>query len=854
MESHQALSAGLLAPYSAPPRPVARPRAIFGLLLLLLVISLFLVLPGPAYAVDGALDPSFVSNPGVQWLPEIRGQVYYNTGGPYNGYSLLFGSFYGINLGSGTQDYHSLARLKGDGSLDTSFIFNFNIGDEIRSVYIYPHNDPLYADYILIGGNFGISTPSGNYRRVARLQPNGSLDTNFPQTFRGEGGVNAIGVIGSGDSAKILVGGYCLRTGSEDTPGPFSHLVRLNYDGNLDTGYTPWSAPNGYISDIRVSDPLFPNNVLIFCSYPKNPDGSGGTYYALLFDYNVNLSSPVTFIGDEKVDGPIFNMAKQSDGKYVLCGQFQNVYNSGSSSWVPRNRVARFSSSMVLDTGYNVGAGPDGPVTQISPMSTADDRMVLAGDFSNWNGAACGYLVRLTNTGAVDSGFTTGARADDRILKLNWFSNGSGGLIYGYFRSYNGTSRGCIAGLNGDGSLNGGYGNITVYNGGCGSVRTMAAQSDGKIIIGGGFSGVGGKYRGNLARVNPNGSLDTSFKGAVDGCLQSVALQADGKILVAGCYGQCQGYASNSLARLNPDGSLDTTFKANLGAGFDNSWEVNQVVPLSNGQLMAAGDIKKTPSYSQVPAVRLNSNGSRDIGFDASGFSISDGVWWAGQRLAVVGNNYYLIAGPYDTATTMNGGGYLARFNSTNGSLDTSFAPTAPVANIATTDGGIYDMFLQPDGKIVVGGGFTQVKEGSAARRALARFSANGSPDATFNPSINLPFGATSIIIDAMARQPNGKILFEANSFNSTYNYVSTQVARLNADGSPDSTFATGNPTNGYHFPGDNPESILRLPSGKALIGGIFGSYNGTTAFSLVRVFAGPPNFNPAEALLLLLD
>ena len=105
-------------------------------------------------------------------------------------------------------------------------------------------------------------------------------------------------------------------------------------------------------------------------------------------------------------------------------------------------------------------------------------------------------------------------------------------------------------------------------------VSSLATQSDGKIIIGGdNINGVGGKYRGGFARLNPDGSLDTSFKSGVDGWVEGVALQADGKILVAGYFGQCQGYARNSLARLNPDGSLDTAFNPRLGAGYrTGSW------------------------------------------------------------------------------------------------------------------------------------------------------------------------------------------------------------------------------------------------------------------------------------------
>ena len=212
--------------------------------------------------------------------------------------------------------------------------------------------------------------------------------------------------------------------------------------------------------------------------------------------------------------------------------------------------------------------------------------------------------------------------------KLNWFSDGTGGLIYGYFRSCNGQPRGGIAGLNADGGLNGAYANITTVAGYPGTVYSLATQSDGKIIIGGtNINGVGGKYRGGFARLNPDGSLDTSFKAGVNGWVEGVALQADGKILVAGNFGQCQGYARSGVVRLNPDGSLDTAFNLRLGPGYRTGSSIHQVVPLSNGQLMITGYID-TATHSQVPAVRLNSDGTLDPSFDASSFSIpgSDGL------------------------------------------------------------------------------------------------------------------------------------------------------------------------------------------------------------------------------------
>jgi uncharacterized delta-60 repeat protein len=853
MKPYQLLSVGSAEPSTLRPHPGSFSRVRGGLSLLVLALCLSLAFLGPALAADGDLDPSFNAGvgplDGVQAIPELRGQVFYNTGGDYNGRSLIFGTFYRIAVGGPSYQYYqyyNIARLNADGSVDTTFV-DAQIFGEIRSVYIYPHDDPIIAnrDKILIGGDFFVASGTYYSPRFARLNADGSLDITFPQTFIGEGAVNSIAVQGSGEAAKILVGGWSmLPTALDDFTGQFCSLVRFSYNGILDGTYTPWSAPGGYIHDIRVNDPLFPGDVLIFCTYPKIPDGSTGNYYMLRLDAALNLSSPLNFIGDETVDGPIFGMARQSDGNYVICGQFQKVYTSAYPSGVAKNRVARLGATMrTLDTTYNVGIGPNDMVEQISPMSSTDNRMVLAGNFSTWNGNPRGYLVRLDAYGNLDTTFTTAIGADDRIMRVNWFSDGSGGLIYGYFRSYNGQPRGGIAGLNADGSLNGTHASVTPFPGGPGMVASLATQSDGKIIIGGvNFNGVGGKYRGGFARLNPDGSLDASFKGGVNGWVEGVAVQADGKILVAGNFGQCQGYARSSLARLNPDGSLDTAFNPPLGADI-----VHQVVPLSNGQLMITGYLASA-THGDLPALRLNSDGTLDPSFDASGFSIPGSEGLNGRRIAVAGDKY-VVAGTYNEFSN----GFLVRLTH-NGVVDNSFGPSnTPPLHIQTVDGSIEDLLLQPDGKIVVSGGFYHIIDGSGnppERRAIARFSANGVLDGTFTPSLVPPDGANTIVLAAMARQPNGKILIEQNFFNDN-NFVSTQIARLNSNGSLDPAFILGNPANGGYWRSAG-NSILRLPSGKALIGGGFKSYNGTPAWSLVRIFAGPGNFSPGALFLLL--
>src|SRR5262245_28315265 len=84
-----------------------------------------------------------------------------------------------------------------------------------------------------------------------------------------------------------------------------------------------------------------------------------------------------------------------------------------------------------------------------------------------------------------------------------------------------------------------------------GRVRAVAIQPDGKVIIGGEFSAVGGTPRSHIARVNVDGSLDTTFDPGADGPVASLAVQADGKILAGGGFTMLGGQPRPSIGRLN---------------------------------------------------------------------------------------------------------------------------------------------------------------------------------------------------------------------------------------------------------------------------------------------------------------
>jgi uncharacterized delta-60 repeat protein len=178
-----------------------------------------------------------------------------------------------------------------------------------------------------------------------------------------------------------------------------------------------------------------------------------------------------------------------------------------------------------------------------------------------------------------------------------------------------------------------------------------------------------------------------------------------------------------------------------------------------------------------------------------------------------------LVAGNIDSYNGTTRGGIL-RLNA-DGSLDPTFAPTG-----TGIDYDILAMVLQPDGKILIGGQFTTYN--GATCRYLTRLNANGTRDASFN----LTGTGINSFVRALALQPDGKILVGGtfSNYNSTIRNV---VLRLNADGSLDTSFVLpGTGIVGTIW------TLAVQPNGRVLVGGSIDRFNGAAnAGSLVRLF-----------------
>ncbi len=361
--------------------------------------------------------------------------------------------------------------------------------------------------------------------------------------------------------------------------------------------------------------------------------------------------------------------------------------------------------------------------------------------------------------GELDTTFDPGTGPNYGVSAVAVQSDGKI-VIGGSFSTVNGISRNNIARLNSDGSLDEdfdpGYG-ASSY------VYAVAVQSDGTILIGGGFSTFNSISRNRIARLNSNGSLDMTFDpgSGANSYVYSIVLQPDGNVLIGGTFSSVNGMSRYGIARLNANGSLDVTFDPGKGANYD----VYEAVLQSDGKVIIVGKFTTVNSISRNRIARLNSNGFLDMSFDP-GIGTNDDIVSA----AVQSDGKILIGGKFTTFNNVTVP-KIARLNA-DGSLDTSFDPKS-----GANDDIWSNVIVQSDGKILIGGKFT--KFNGTERKGIARLNSDGSLDTNFD----IGSGIGSDTVEAMKLQSDGKILI-VGSFTKFNDISRSRIARLTSKAS----------------------------------------------------------------------
>lgn len=721
----------------------------------------------------GTLDPSFESG-SLVWGPHAYDGLVNIVESAGEGKLYLGGDFTTVR---GAIRY-SIARLNSDGNVDESFDPGTGADFAIHCIAVQSDGKVLVGgEDAKLDGSYGIS--------IMRLNEDGSIDTNFNfvrdnQFFR-----DVYSILLQADNKILIAGNFTSINGI-----PRRYIARLNGDGTLDETFNPGSGPDGSVRAMELDSD---GRLLIGGTFSRFNDVERSRIARLNSDGGLDMTfNP----GLGATNGSVKSIAAQSDGKMVIGGGF-TAYNG-----IVRNGIARLKPDGSLDVGFGSGLAPSSQVNAVKLQ--LDGKVVIGGVFTTYNGALRNSIARLNSDGSLDSSFDpgTGVGTGGDVFSLEVMTDGKVCLC-GLFLSYNGAGRKSIAIVNGDGSLDMGFNPNSSADG---EIMAIGLQADGKVIVAGGFTSYDGTSRGGIARLNADGSLDTSFDPGVgvrlSNFISSVIVQENGKILIAGSFGTFDAVSRRSLARLNSDGSLDFGFSSGLGS-VDI---VNSMVLQSDGKVVIGGIFT---SYNGVPRrniARLNSNGSLDVSFNPGSGSNS-----IINAVALQVDGKILIGGQF---TDYNGVGrrHIARLNA-DGTLDAGFNPGLG------PDTYVDSIAVQADGKILIGGVFQSFN--GSSRERIARLNVDGSLDTSFSPGAHQVFHQ----IQSMCLQTDGKILVGGSGSSS-----SRMIARLNVDGALDPSFDPGRGAN------DTVASIAIQGDGKVLVGGEFFIYDEVARGHLARL------------------
>jgi uncharacterized delta-60 repeat protein len=762
------------------------------------------------YNASGMLDPSFgvggrataffgpnLTGPSSFSLPTVGGIAVQP-----DGKIVLAGS-----LSGGFGSTFAVARFTRNGWLDPTF----GTGGEVLTTFT--GTDSAAAVAVQADGRIVVVGQAGNTSfALARYNANGTLDATF-----GSGGQVTTRLssadIDAAQAVTVQAGGEIVVAGSAGVFNQNSSgfaLLRYGSNGTLDSATTTGFG-SGVFSDARA--------VTVLANGTIRAAGRAGSNMGLA-QYTSAGALDTSFGTGGTVTTPFaYNFAPAGEGvSFTPSGQVVVVGSTGGAA--SDFGVERYNANGSVDTTF----GTNGQVTTdfggtdaaFAVAAKSDGTLAVVGstdsnlgDFAVARYRASGSpLTTFVRGGRVTTNFFfSTVEPTDPVFGPPQLTGGFTAALPGGGFVVAGTvapdalhGEFLLARYTANGRLDTTFGNggevVTSFGtGASASAAALALTPDGKIVVVGSVtvpnSGTGMDVA--VARYTANGSLDTTFNGtgtrAVDfngsnDTGSGVAVQSDGKIVVVGTTSDPTTFNNDfALARINTDGTLDSHFGTGGEAFSDfGGAEASGVVVLTSGAIVVGGTTTNPVSFnSDLAAARYGSGGVLDTTFGVAGLALAD------------------FAGPSEGSS----------------------------------------IAVAPGGAIVVGGTTANVTNpvtGLEQDFALARFTAGGTPDPTFGGgSGQASFAFDNQIYDcaAIAIQPDGKILMAGTRTDTTAFNSDFALARVNADGTLDTSFGNGGLVTTDFGGTDVAASIVLAPDGRIVVGGTtFGNGGGGLALA----------------------
>jgi len=371
-----------------------------------------------------------------------------------------------------------------------------------------------------------------------------------------------------------------------------------------------------------------------------------------------------------------------------------------------------YAQQYELDNNFITGTGFNGEVNAMEFDS--NNKLLVGGNFTDYNGTTVNYLVRLNTDGSLDATYTPALTAVVDDLTLH--SDNSVTVV----------TAGALKRFTSDGSTDGTFSPVSLNS----YIITIDAEPTGhRVVISGTFTSTG-NYN-NILRLNADGSIESEFVNntlGVNGYVRDVEITSTGKIVVGGGFSVFNNPVSGGILRyyilqLNSDGSLDTNFDPNISTIDQVNNTVYSVAAQADGRVLA-GTV-----YHYARLARLNTDGSKDH----YGSTSKAGVIY---DIYTNGTNDNIAAGSFE--------GGIGKWDYTSG----TYSSIVSGKGIEGSTKEINAIAVQNDGSIIIGGDFTSyngITTTNIARIAPCAVVINEQPNnATICENANTSFTLTA--------------------------------------------------------------------------------------------------------------
>lgn len=448
--------------------------------------------------------------------------------------------------------------------------------------------------------------------------------------------------------------------------------------------------------------------------------------------------------------------------------------------------------------------------------------VLVAADVSSATPNRVRGVVRLDESGALDSTFADLA-ADATVQTVQQLDDGRL-VVGGYFSVIGGVSRHGVAVLTADGVVDPSFADPGIIGG----VTSLSVEADGSIVAVGPFTEAGGVAQAGIVRIDDEGArlpnLVAPSLGGMAPRFERVAVLPDGRLALGGRFTAVNGIPRTGFVVLDATGQVDESV-ADLELPADRGIRALHVD--REGRLVVAGWFSTIRGEERSAIVRLLPDGSLDPTFVDPQLDVVKAVVEEASGDLVVGGVFSTVEG----RPTPRLARLLADGTPRPGSLDGTFGEGGLVLAAVDPPEFAFDVAVQTDGGIVTAG----TVSGRGGRISVMRFDDTGKSDPTFggDGAVQTNITPGDDWAHAIAVQADGRLVVAGHAGGSSGPMA---VLRYLPDGRLDRSFSgDGKLTIDFGYGAEVAYDVVVLPSGKIVVAGAIDGRGGRIGLARLR-------------------